>query len=141
MSFRCIVVIAGFLFPGGGLPRDATRCREGDVDVQPAVRPDVSGDRGVVRVGGNIRAPKHEFRINPEYPFSLQGTGTSGQVVVRGKIDIDGSMKDLAVVEAAHPDFAQSAIDAVSEWIFEPTLLNGRPVETNITVNLYYTAR
>jgi TonB family protein len=96
---------------------------------------------GVVRVGGNIRAPKQEFRVNPEYPFSLQGTGTAGQVVVRGKIDVDGSIKDLAVVEAAHPDFAQSAIDAVSEWIFEPTLLNGRPVETNITVNLYYTAR
>ena len=92
-------------------------------------------------IGGALDPPRAVAHRNPVYPASLRGSGTAGQVLLEGIIDIDGSVRDLRVVEAAHPDFADSALDAVGEWRFLPTRLNGEPVETNMRVSLYYTVK
>jgi len=46
-----------------------------------------------------------------------------------GRITLDGFIKDLRVQEPAHPDFANAAISAVSQWQWDSTLLNRVPVE------------
>ena len=91
-----------------------------------------------VRVGGNIKAPLKLVNINPVYPDSMRDAGRSGIVPIEAMIGVDGAVVYARVLGASvHPDFAKSALDAVRQWQFSPTLLNGAPVEVvmKVTVN------
>ena len=85
-------------------------------------------------IGGQIRAPIRIRNLSPQYPQTLHGTGTEGDVVMDGHIGLDGFIRDLQVRNQAHPDFASAATSAVSEWQWDQTLLNCVPVEVFITV-------
>jgi beta-lactamase regulating signal transducer with metallopeptidase domain len=93
-------------------------------------------------IGGQISVPSKIGNVNPVYPASLQGI-EEGHVVLAGRIGIDGYIVDLRQVEnaaavAPHPAFVDAAMDAVQQWAFSPTLLNGVPVEVNISVNVRF---
>ncbi len=70
------------------------------------------------------------------YPPALESTGIEGEVEIEGIIGTDGRMKNMRVVSSPHPDFEQSALDAVGAWEFTATTLNGRPIETRIVVRV-----
>jgi len=90
-----------------------------------------------VRVGGNIRAPRKTVNVNPEYPKRMVDAGLEGKVSVEAVVGIDGRVaRARALTVEAHPDLAQAAVDAVRQWRFEPTLLNGSPVEIVMTVSV-----
>ena len=84
--------------------------------------------------GGYIVPPKKLRDFSPTYPVNLRGTGTSGSVVLRGRIALDGYITDISVVGDAHPDFANAAVVAVREWLYSETLLNCAPVEVGMTI-------
>ena len=86
-------------------------------------------------MGGNIRVPVKYRDFRPHYPEALQGT--AGVVVLSTQIGLSGSVEDIEVVSSTHPAFTDSAVDAVRQWEFDATLLNGEPVVTpmRITVN------
>jgi TonB family protein len=65
----------------------------------------------------------------PRYPDSMRRTGIEGTVVIEGTIGTDGAPIALRVVESVHVELARSALSAVRGWRYEPTLLNGVPVE------------
>ena len=91
-----------------------------------------------VRVGGNIKAPMKLVNVNPVYPASMRAAGRSGVVPLDALIGTDGTVVFARVVSASvHPDFADAAIEAVRQWKFSPTLLNGKPVEVlmGVTIN------
>lgn len=91
-----------------------------------------------VRVGGNIKAPTKTRHVNPVYPETMRDAGLGGVVPLDAIIGVDGLVTSIRVLGAAvHPDFAQAAADAVGQWRFTPTLLNGVPVEVvmKVTVN------
>jgi TonB family protein len=91
-----------------------------------------------VRVGGNIKAPMKLANVNPEYPPTMREAGLEGQVPLEAIISRDGSVQSLRVLSAqVHPDFVKAAVDAVQQWRYSPTLLNGAPVEVvmNVTLN------
>jgi len=91
-----------------------------------------------VRVGGKVQATKLLRQVKPEYPASAQQQGIEGSIVMRAVIGVDGGLLGLSVINtAADPVLAKAAADAVSQWRYQPTLLNGMPVEvvTTITVN------
>jgi TonB family protein len=91
-----------------------------------------------VRVGGNIKAPRKLVNVNPIYPASMRAAGRSGVVPLDALIGTDGTVIFARVVSASvHPDFADAAIEAVRQWKFSPTLLNGKPVEVlmGVTIN------
>ena len=77
-------------------------------------------------------------RAPPQYPADLQQLGIQGAVVMRAVISING---DLLNVVALNSDvdarLVNAALDAVRLWKYQPTLLNGQPVEvvTTITVD------
>ena len=92
-----------------------------------------------IRVGGNIRAPRKELDVKPTYPASMREAGREGVVPLEALIGIDGTVTSVRVLSAqVHPDFAIAAADAVRQWVFTPTLLNGKPVEVVMTVSVTF---
>ena len=81
-----------------------------------------------IRVGGNVRAPQILQRINPAYPPLAKQARISGLVKLEGIIAKDGTVQQLKVV-SGHPLLAPAALEAVRQWRYNPTLLNGEPVE------------
>lgn len=97
---------------------------------------------GGVRVGGNIRAPRKLRDVKPLYPASAAEQGVEGIVVLSGCIGADGRVSELNVDSAdAHPDLAKVALDAVWQWEFTPTLLNGTPMPIAFTATVEFRLR
>jgi TonB family protein len=92
-----------------------------------------------IRVGGNIRAPRKQHDVRPVYPETMRDAGREGVVPIEAIIGRDGSVLTVRVLSAqVHPDFAIAAVDAVRQWRFAPTLLNGVPVEVVMTVSVQF---
>jgi TonB family protein len=89
-----------------------------------------------IRVGGNVQAAKLTSQVTPVYPASARDAGIQGSVILQGIIGTDGTLLGLRVVTAADPALASAAMEAVRQWRYLPTLLNGEPVEvvTDISV-------
>jgi TonB family protein len=98
--------------------------------------------RGVVeplRVGGNIRAPRKLKHSNPVYPPSMRDAGLEGTVPMEALIGRDGTVTSVNILSAdVHPEFARAAVDAVSQWLFSPTLLNGDAVDVRMAVSVRF---
>jgi len=93
-----------------------------------------------LRVGGNIRAPLKTLDVRPVYPASMRDAGREGIVPIEAIIGVDGTVTSVRILSAdVHPDFALAAADAVRQWRFTPTLLNGSPVEVVMTVSVTFT--
>ena len=92
-----------------------------------------------VRIGGNVRAPRKVKDVRPIYPESMREAGLTGLVPVEAIIGRDGTVSSVRVLSAqVHPDFAIAAVDAVRQWRFTPTLLNGVAVEVVMTVSVRF---
>ena len=92
-----------------------------------------------VRVGGNVRAPRKELDVKPVYPASMREAGLTGVVPIEAVIGRDGTVSSVRVLSAqVHPDFAIAAVDAVRQWRFTPTLLNGLAVEVVMRVSVTF---
>jgi protein TonB len=91
-----------------------------------------------VRVGGNIKPPTKTRDVRPVYPPIAQSARVSGMVIVEATIGADGKVKDAKVLRSI-PLLDQAAIDAVKQWQFTPTLLNGVPVPVIMTVTVNFT--
>ena len=76
-------------------------------------------------------------RVEPTYPTLPKQLGRSGRVELRAIIATDGTIQSLRVV-SGDPLFYQSALDAVSQWKYRPTVLNGEPVEIDTFITVIY---
>lgn len=91
-----------------------------------------------VRVGGHIRAPQKTRDVRPTYPPIAQSARVQGIVILEATIGLDGAVKDVKVLRSI-PLLDQAAIDAVRQWVFTPTLLNGVPVPVIMTATVQFT--
>jgi TonB family protein len=92
-----------------------------------------------LRIGGNIRAPRKLVHVSPVYPPTMHEAGLEGSVPIEAVIDTDGIVASVRVLSAqVHPEFAKAATDAVRQWKFSPTLLNGEAVEVRMTVTVRF---
>lgn len=89
-----------------------------------------------IRVGGQVEAAKLIYHPQPQYPPLAKMARIQGTVRLEAVIAKDGTIQDLKVL-SGHPLLVKSALDAVKQWRYQPTLLNGQPVEvvTEIDVN------
>ncbi len=97
-----------------------------------------TGKPSRIRVGGDIEAPHLITKVQLVYPESARSAGVSGTVILHAIISKDGKPLSLRVMNSQiDPDLARSAVEAISQWRYTPTLLNGEPIEvdTTITVN------
>jgi TonB family protein len=90
-----------------------------------------------VRVGGPVAPPTKIKDVKPVYPASAQGSGVQGVVILETIIGPDGKVSDAKVLRSI-PLLDQAAIDAVRQWEFTPTLLNGAPVPVIMTVTVNF---
>jgi protein TonB len=76
-------------------------------------------------------------RVEPVYPALPKQMGRSGRVELRAIIATDGTIQSLQVV-SGDPLFIQSALQAVQQWRYKPTILNGQPVEIDTFITVVY---
>lgn len=98
----------------------------------------VSGAAAPVRVGGNIKTPTKIRDVRPVYPPEAHAAGISGMVILEVVIDASGNVENAKVLRSI-PMLDQAATDAVKQWQFEPTHLNGAPVPVIMTVTVNFT--
>jgi len=92
---------------------------------------------GPLRVGGNVQAARIINRVQPVYPPLARQTRISGTVRLHAIIGKDGTIQQLEVMNG-HPLLQQAALDAVRQWRYQPTLLNGDPVEVDTTIDVIF---
>jgi TonB family protein len=90
-----------------------------------------------MRVGGNVQFAKLLQQAKPVYPASAQAAGIQGTVLLRAVIGTDGRIMGLTVSSSPDPTLSDAAMESARQWRYQPTLLNGEPVEvlTTISVN------
>jgi TonB family protein len=93
-----------------------------------------------VRIGGAIQAPKKLKDVPPVYPAAAQEAGVRGVVILEARIDESGNVSDVRVLRSI-PLLDQAAIDAVKQWQYTPTLLNGAAVPVVMTMTVNFTLR
>ena len=91
-----------------------------------------------VRVGGAIKAPTQTKRVNPPYPPEAQAAGAQGVVIMEATIGVDGKVIDVRVLRSI-PLLDQVAMDAVRQWEYTPTVVNGVAVPVVMTVTVNFT--
>lgn len=79
-------------------------------------------------------------RVIPPYPVLARQTRIQGTVHLLGIVAKDGRVQNLRVIDG-HPLLRQAALDAVSQWVYSPTILNGQPVEVEAPIDVNFTLR
>ena len=92
---------------------------------------------GVLRVSDTLQSPMKVKNVDPVYPEAAQQAGVTGVVVIDARIEPDGRVRQARILRAL-PPLDRAALDAVLQWEFTPTLLNGRPIPVLLTVTVRF---
>jgi TonB family protein len=141
-------------------PTTSSRGDEGQSDQAPALDPSVAASgtsalpgisapnaaslpspemrpEGPVKIGGDVKVPKLISAITPQYPPAARATGTQGDVVVETTIDKSGNVVRMHTVSG--PSILRpAALDALRRWKYEPSRLDGEPVEVQMQVTIKF---
>lgn len=90
-----------------------------------------------IRVGGNVEAASLLNKVSPEYPPIAKTAHVSGTVILHAIIGKDGGIRELQYVSGP-PLLMKSALDAVKQWRYKPTMLNGEAVEVDTTIDVVF---
>jgi periplasmic protein TonB len=96
------------------------------------------GGGGPVKVGGRIQAPAKRRHVNPVYPELARIARVQGAVVLECTIDTTGRVVNARVIRSV-PLLDRAALEAVQQWEYEPTRLNGTPVAVILEVTVRFT--
>jgi len=94
-------------------------------------------ESATLRVGGDIKEPRKIKDVRPIYPADARAAGVEGIVIMEISVGRDGTVTNAKVVRSV-PMLDEAALDAVRQWGFTPTLLNGAPVDVIMTVTINF---
>jgi TonB family protein len=97
-----------------------------------------SSDPKRITIGGNVQQAKLLSQVHPVYPPDAKAARVQGKVSLQALIAADGHVANLTVL-SGDPMLVSSATDAVSQWVYNQTLLNGVPVEVMTQIDVNYT--
>ena len=119
-----------------GAGPECTGCTDliGESSVQPVIPP--APTPSIVNIT-HLDPALLTHRVEPIYPTLPRQTGREGRVELHAIIGTDGAVRSLEVLEG-DPMFYPSALDAVRQWRYKPTFLNGRPVEVDTHITVIY---
>ena len=89
---------------------------------------------------GKVQQAELISRKDPAYPPLAKQSGAQGEVILTATIGVDGKVKDVQVV-SGHPLLRSAAVAAVKQWVYRPTYLNGKPVESESRISLNFVPR
>jgi len=92
---------------------------------------------GAHKVGGRIKPPKKIKDVRPEYPAQAKRDGIQGVIVLGCLIDEEGKVVETKPVKSI-PELEEAAVEAVRQWTYEPTLLDGVPVRVAMTITVNF---
>ena len=115
----------------GGVPGDGAEALSAADPVPPPPAP----AKPTVRVGGSIQPPRKIQHVAPVYPELARAARKEGLVILEAVIGEDGAVRSVRVLRSI-PLLDRAAVDAVRQWRFTPTLLNGEPVPVVMTVTV-----
>ncbi len=143
MGLICVDPAGGEIRPlGGSCPRPCQPLDGGypapppppPVVTRPAPAPATTQ---AVRVGGGIREPRKITHVNPLYPEVAKSARVQGVVILECTIDPQGRVSDVRVLRGI-PLLDEAALEAVRQWVYTPTLLDGVPVPVIMTVTINF---
>jgi protein TonB len=91
-----------------------------------------------MKLGGDVMEARIINRVVPVYPVLAKQMRLSGEVQLLGVIAQDGTVQKLQVI-SGHPLLVRAALEAVGQWVYRPTLLNGVPVEVVAPITVRFT--
>lgn len=91
-----------------------------------------------IRVGGNVQQANLIHQVLPVYPEIAKTAHIQGTVILHAIISKEGSVQELQYISGP-PLLMRSAMDAVRQWRYRPTLLNGDPVQVDTTISVVFT--
>jgi protein TonB len=94
-------------------------------------------DDKALRVGGAIKPPQKILDVRPIYPPDAKAAGVQGVVIIEARIGADGGVEAAHVIKSI-PLLDQAALDAVRQWKFVPTLMNGAPTAVMMTLTINF---
>jgi len=131
--------IASLGVPGGidaGVPAmGATPLATGPLPPPPAQRPVPPR-----RVGGDILPPRRTVFVAPVYPPAARAARVEGTVVIDAVIDVNGLVRDVTVLTSI-PLLDRAALEAVQQWRYTPTRLNGEAIAVRMTVSVRFSLK
>lgn len=100
-----------------------------------------AGEKGPnpIHVGSAAAQDNLVQKVTPVYPKAAKMAGTQGTVELQAVISKDGVPAELRVVSSPSDDLSASALEAVRQWRYRPTLLNGNPIEVVTEIHIHYT--
>ncbi len=99
----------------------------------------VGATSSAIRVGGMVQPFYLIKKVTPVYPADAKKEGVEGTVLLRAIISKSGSLLHVVPVNSSiDPRLVSAAMDAVSQWAYQPTLLNGEPVEVITTITVAF---
>ncbi len=117
----------------GGIPGQGLMAGDGPVVPPPKAPAPVR-----IKQGGAVTAASIVAQTHPAYPSLARQARIQGTVVLHAIIDKEGRVAQLEVI-SGHPLLVQSALEAVKQWRYKPTQLNGDPVEVDTTIQVTFT--
>jgi TonB family protein len=93
-----------------------------------------------IRLGGDVAKANLINRVDPIYPAEAAAARMEGEVLLHVILATDGTIKELNLVKG-DPVLAKAALEAVRQWRYKPTLLNGKAVEVDSTILVIFRAR
>jgi TonB family protein len=102
-----------------------------------ATPPEPTPNPDRIRMGGAVMQQKLESQTKPMYPPLAREARIAGVVILEAVVGKEGNVQEVRVV-SGHPLLQQSAVDAVSQWRYQPTLLNGVPMEVVTTITVTF---
>jgi TonB family protein len=93
---------------------------------------------GRIRVGGNVQSAMIVRKVPPLYPAAAKAARVQGVVHLSVVLGLDGTVQQLDVLSGPE-ELVQAATDAVKQWVYKPSLLNGNPVQVETTIDVNFT--
>jgi periplasmic protein TonB len=123
--------------PGGAAGGVLGGIINGVTDNAKTIAPPPPAARRIVRVGGNVKPPVPISTPEPRYPLIALAAHIEGLVVIDAIIDEQGNVVQAKVIEGP-PLLIAAALEAVANWKYEPTYLNGQPVALNTHIQVMF---
>ena len=97
------------------------------------------GGGEVYRIGvGGVTAPRLIRKVEPDFSSEARSAGVDGTVVLYVVVDEQGAPRDLKVVRSLGFGLDEKAIEAVTQWLFQPGLKDGKPVRVAAQINVNF---